>query len=82
MIVKTFTTAAAAIALTATPVMAQTAEIERNSAQIDAQAEMLQDEDRRGPGLLLGVLALAVIIAGILILAGEDGDDEDVPTSP
>lgn len=76
---RIFTTIAAAAALTATPVMAQSVEAQRAPAAL-ADAEGLgNDED--GSGWILAVLALAVIIAGIAIaLNGED--DETLPTSP
>ncbi|MGB3167276.1 MAG: hypothetical protein WBA68_10930 [Alteraurantiacibacter sp.] len=77
MIAKTFTAAAAALALTATPVLAQETEIDRAPAQVDVQAEQ---DGRHGPGLLLAVLALAAIIGAIIIAVGDD--DEDLPTSP
>jgi len=76
---KTFTTAAAAIALTATPVLAQEASIDRMPAPVDAQGEQLGDEDR-GPGLLLAILAVAAIAAGIYIAL--DDDEDTLPTSP
>ena len=77
MIAKTLTTAAAAIALTATPVFAQEASIDRLPAPVDAQGEQLEGES----GLIFALLAAAAIIAGIIILV-DSGDDEVLPTSP
>ena len=82
MTAKLFTTAAAAIALTATPTLAQESQFDRAPAPV-SQAEMLDDHDAdNGPGLLLAILALAAIIGAILIAAGQEGDDEVLPTSP
>lgn len=78
MSAKLFTTAAAAIALTVTPALAQESQFDRAPATVDAEAEEL----RNGPGLLLGILALAAIIGAILIAAGVDDDEDDLPTSP
>lgn len=79
MIAKTFTTAAAAIALTATPVFAQEASIDRLPAPVEMQGEQLEGQSG---GLILALLAAAVIIAGIIIAAGDDTDEADLPTSP
>lgn len=80
MITRTFTAIAAAAALTATPVMAQSIDAERAAAPV-SQAEQL-GEDGRGPGLLLAFLAAAVIIAGIIIALDDDDVDGDLPVSP
>lgn len=77
MIAKTFTTAAAAIALSATPVFAQEASVDRLPAAVDAQGEQLEGRS----GIILALLAAAVIIAGIIVAAGDD-DDDSLPTSP
>lgn len=76
MIAKTLTTAAAVIALTATPVFAQEASIDRLPAPVDAQGEQLEGQS----GLIWALLAAAAIMAGIII-ALEDSE-EDLPTSP
>ncbi|WP_340587128.1 hypothetical protein [Erythrobacter alti] len=78
MIAKLFTTATAALALSATPVLAQEASIDRAPAPVEMQSEQLEGQSG---GLLLALLAAAVIIAGIIIAAGGD-DDEPLPTSP
>lgn len=80
MSAKLFTASAAALALSVTPALAQESQFDRASAQIDAQAEQL--DGGHGPGLLLAILALAAIIGAVLIAAGQEGDDEDLPTSP
>lgn len=55
---------------------------ERASAQTHAvdvrNGENVEDANRLGGGLIVGILAAAAVIAGIIIIA--DGDDE--PTSP
>lgn len=76
MIAKTLTTAAAVIALSATPVFAQEASIDRLPAPVDAQGEQLEGQS----GLILALLAAAAIIAGIIIAA--DNGEESLPTSP
>lgn len=76
---KLFTTAAAAIALSVTPALAQQGQLDRASALV-SQSEALDDHEGNGPGLLLGVLALAAIVGAVLIAAGDE--DEVLPTSP
>ncbi|KLI64240.1 hypothetical protein [Aurantiacibacter marinus] len=76
MIAKTFTTAAAVIALTATPVLAQESSIDRLPASVDAQGEQLEGQN----GIFIALLAAAAIIAGIIIAASDD--EEPLPTSP
>jgi len=76
MIAKLLTTSAAALALSATPVLAQEASIDRLPAPVETQAEELEG----GGGIILALLAAAAIIAGIIIASG--GDDEALPTSP
>ena len=75
---RIFTAIAAAAALTATPVMAQSIDAERAAAPVQ---ESEQFGDDNNGGFIMALLALAVIIAGIVIaLDGED--DETLPTSP
>ena len=62
---------AAALSLAAAPAIAQV-QIDRAAAPVAGESEAT------GTGIVLGVLALAAIIAGIIIAA--DGTD-DVPTS-
>ncbi|QZH73887.1 MAG: hypothetical protein JY451_08865 [Erythrobacter sp.] len=76
MIARIFTTAAAAIALSATPVLAQSAPIARTSAPVEGQAEGAGTS-----GILIGLIALA-LIAGAVVIALEGGDEDDLPTSP
>lgn len=78
MIAKIATTAAAALALSATPVLAQEASIDRLPAPVDAQGEQLEG----GSGILIALLAAAAIIAGIIIAADGGTDEADLPTSP
>lgn len=77
MIAKLFTTSAAVLALSATPVLAQEASIDRLPAPVEVQGEELEGT---GAGILLALLAAAAIIAGIIIASG--GDDGTLPTSP
>ncbi|MDM7956560.1 hypothetical protein [Blastomonas sp.] len=65
--------ALAALAITATPVLAQ-AGAERISA---VSAE--ENEAEGGTGIIIGVLAAAAVIGGIVIAADQDSD---TPTSP
>ena len=62
---------AAALSLAAAPAIAQV-QMDRAAAPVAGESEAT------GTGIVLGVLALAAIIAGIIIAA--DGTD-DVPTS-
>ncbi|MEL7689153.1 hypothetical protein [Citromicrobium bathyomarinum] len=62
---------AAALSLAAAPAIAQV-QMDRAAAPVAGESEAT------GTGIVLGVLALAAIIAGIIIAA--DGSD-DVPTS-
>lgn len=78
MSAKLFTASAAALALSVTPALAQESQFDRAPASIE-DAEGI---DGNGPGLLLAILALAAIIGAVLIAAGQEGDDEDLPTSP
>lgn len=77
MMKKTMTALAAATALVATPVLAQSADAQRAPAQVAQDAEQF---GARGGGLVIGLLALAAIIAGLIIAL--DDEDEDLPTSP
>lgn len=70
---KTFKTALAAIALTAmvgAPVLAQT------SLRVSAPASE-ENEAEGSTGIIIGVVAAAAVIGGIIIIA-----DEDEPNSP
>ncbi|MDJ0979875.1 MAG: hypothetical protein QNI87_15220 [Erythrobacter sp.] len=62
--------ATAALSLATAPAIAQ-ATFERASAPIEGESEL------QGSGVILGVLAAAAIIAGIVI-AVDDGDDDSV----
>ncbi|KLE33797.1 hypothetical protein [Aurantiacibacter luteus] len=79
MMKKTMTALAAASALVATPVLAQSVDATRAPAQVEQNAEQMRGGN--GGGVLIGLLALAAIIAGIIIAVGGD-DNEDLPTSP
>jgi len=72
MKVKFFATTAAALALAATPVLAQANGANRAPAPVE------ETEELAGSGLVLLLLAAAAAVAGVIVIA--DGDDE--PTSP
>jgi uncharacterized oligopeptide transporter (OPT) family protein len=63
----------AALAVTATPVLAQVA-TQRVSATTDEDSEAAG-----GTGIIIGVVAAAAVIGGIVIAADQDSD---TPTSP
>ncbi len=71
MTIRKIAAAAAALSLTAAPVMAQAA-TERTAAPVEEGSEM------GGSALIIGILALAAIIAAIVIAT--DGSDD--PVSP
>ncbi len=62
--------ATAALSLATAPAIAQ-ANFDRASAPIEGESEF------EGNGIILGVLAAAAIIAGIVIIA-DDGNDDSV----
>ena len=64
---RTLTAAAAALSMATAPAIA--APVSRDSAPVEAQSEL------GGTGVILGILAAAAIIAGIIIAA--DGGDND-----
>ncbi|RIV87879.1 hypothetical protein [Aurantiacibacter zhengii] len=76
---KLFTTLAAGVALVATPVLAQSDMAQRAAAEFQ-NAERLGGDDDGGSYILLGIAALGLIVASVVIATG--GDDEDLPTSP
>lgn len=75
MTFKGILTAIAATALVASPTMAAAAPV--HVAQ-PATEEVNGDNALRGGGWVVGLLALAAIIAGIIIIA----DNDDKPNSP
>lgn len=65
----------AALAVTATPVLAQVA---AQSAPVRASSVSAEDSEAAGgTGIIIGVLAAAAIIGGIVIAA--DGDEPNSP---
>ncbi|MEP2235593.1 MAG: hypothetical protein ABJM58_01925 [Alteripontixanthobacter sp.] len=72
MKIGTIAAAAAALTLTASPVLAQS-NVDRMPAPVEAPAELGGETD--GSAIILALLAAAAIIAGIIIAA--DGDDDD-----
>ena len=64
--------AAGALALSATPVMAQSAPIERASAPVEAQSELF------GGSTLLTIALIVALGIGIFLIV-DDNDDPDSP---
>ena len=83
MVLKGLIAATAAIALTATPVMAAATSSARAAAPVAPAAETVGEDSqlrgRRG-GFVIPLLALIFIILGIL--AATKDRDGDLPTSP
>jgi len=78
---KKIATACAATALVATPVMAQAASAEAAPASREATAlDQSEEFGGGGTGLIIGLLALAAVVAA-LVIAFDDGDDPE-PASP
>lgn len=71
---KKIIAAIAATGLLATPVLAQSVNVERAPAR-SSDSNELEGES----GILIALLAAAAIIAGIIILAD---NEDDLPTSP
>jgi hypothetical protein len=67
---RTLALATAAISLLAAPAIAQ-ADFVRASAPVEGESELA------GPGVLLGVLGAAAVVAGIAV-AASDSDDNSV----
>lgn len=80
MVFKGLIAATAAIALSATPALAQ---VNTTSAAAVAPATETVNEDSemfgRG-GFIIPLIAVALVVLGILILV--DDDEEDLPVSP
>lgn len=69
--------ATAAVSLAASPAIAEAA-FQRSAAPVEGESQLDGDG-----GVLIGILAAAAIIAGIIILVGNNGTDGDeLPTSP
>lgn len=77
MMKKMATTIAAALALTATPVLAQSIDAPRAPAQIEEEAE-----EMAGGGIIIALLAVAAIIAGLVVAFDGGTDQGELPTSP
>lgn len=78
MMKKLLTSLAVAGAMVTTPALAQDAAFDRAPAPVD-ESEQLEEST---PGLLIALLAAAVVIAGIIVATGEDNADEQLPSSP
>ncbi len=70
MKIRTLALATAAISLLAAPAIAQ-ADFARASAPVEGESELA------APGILLGVLGAAAVVAGIAV-ASSDSDDNSV----
>ncbi len=79
---KKIATACAATALVATPVMAQAANGAETASATRTSTALEQSEEfgGGGSGLIIGLLALAAVVAA-LVIAFDDGDDPE-PASP
>ncbi|MBV7259274.1 hypothetical protein [Erythrobacter crassostreae] len=66
--------ATAAVSLAASPAIAEAA-FDRASAPVEGESELSGEN-----GILIALLAAAAVIAGIIVIASDDG--EDLPTSP
>lgn len=77
MMKKLFTTIAVAGAMATTPALAQEATFDRMPAPVE-EGEQLEGR----AGVIIGILAAIVVIAGIIVATGEDNADEQLPTSP
>lgn len=76
MMLKTITTAAIATSMVATPVLAQSATAARQATGIESAEEF-----GGGPaGFLIGLLALAAVVAALVIAIDESEEPE--PASP
>lgn len=71
MKIRTMAAAAAALSLAAAPAVAEVS-FDRASAPVEGESEL-------GGGAILGALAIAAIIAGIVIAASDEDTD---PVSP
>ena len=72
MKIGTVAAAAAALTLTASPVVAQS-NVQRAPAPVEAPAEL--GGEGSGAAIILAILAAAAIIAGVVIAADSDDDD-------
>lgn len=70
MKIRTMAAAAAALSLAAAPAVAEVS-FDRNAAPVEGESEL-------GGGAILGALAIAAIITGIVIAAGDDDDNATV----
>ncbi len=76
---RTLAAAPAAASLAVAPAVAA----ERTAAPIEGESEMGRGSDRdRGSGVIVGILALAAIIAAIIIAFDDGDDDPGSPLSP
>lgn len=81
MKIWTFPVAMAAFAMAASPALAQASQNAPVSNTVSRAAAAVDEESNanRGSGVILGVLAAAAIIGGIVIAAG---NKDDTPASP
>lgn len=69
--------ATAAVSLAASPAIAEAA-FDRSSAPVEGESEM-----KGASGVLIGILAAAALIGGIIVIASDNGTSgDDLPTSP
>jgi hypothetical protein len=81
MRISKFLAAAAAASLVATPLMAQSSASKLSVARAGAAMQDANDQTEGSTGIILGVAAAIAVGLGIYV-AVDNGDDEDLPTSP
>lgn len=69
--------AIAVVTMAGAPVVAQV--VAAKSAVSRASAQTADENNLKGSGIIIGLLALTAIVGGIVIAAG---NDDDAPTSP
>lgn len=73
MVLRKVLTGMAAASMLATPVVAQAAQ-----AETVRQGANVEDSEAIAPAILIGALAVAAIVVGVIVIS----DDDDEPASP
>jgi len=82
MRISKFLAAAAAVSLVATPLIAQGSASKLSVARASAATQNASNQEEGGSGgIILGVAAAIAVGLGIYV-AVDNGDDDDLPTSP
>jgi len=84
VVFKGLIAATAAVALTATPVMAAATSSARAAAEVAPATETVDEESQLRGGFIIPLIALIAIILGLCAATDNCGigDDDDLPTSP